>query len=208
MDILTFLVVALCGLEYLRAYEWNIKKALNPKILWFALAPIGFIAYSTYLFFVRGNFLAMFAAYDTSDDWTYQVFNPNIFETLAKQGYQLARVAVGVRPFDTGFAVNILLPLLLIGLLIAASVYLIKKRGLYLPLGVYGLLAVVLFTLNSNIVSVHRYILTVLTLNIALLVFALPKIQMYRIPLTIFIVISAGIQFWLYWLFIGSTFAG
>lgn len=62
------LVIGLCGLEFMRAYDWKIKKIFNKNALYFLLAPLGFIAYGTYLFFVRGDFFAMFHAYVASTD--------------------------------------------------------------------------------------------------------------------------------------------
>ena len=86
----SILFVALCGLEYLRAYTWNIKQAINKKFLWFLLAPLGLIVYVLYLAVVRGDFFAMLHAYSTTNDWTYQVFNPNIFDTLHETVLKIA----------------------------------------------------------------------------------------------------------------------
>ncbi len=202
------LVVGLCGLEFLRAHQWSIKSALNKNFLWFFLAPVGFLFYGTLLFFRNGDFLGMFHAYKATSDWIYQVFNLNILETLARQCYQFLRVLIGERPLDIGFIVNIALPLILIAALITGSVYLLKKGKEYIPLGIYGLVSVVMFTLNSNIVSVHRYILSVLTLYVALALLLHHKGKARPVLLTLLLLCSVATQLWLYWLFIDSTFAG
>lgn len=82
----SLLIIGLCALEYLRSYGWSIKKAFNKHLLWFLLAPLGFIAYALYLYILHGNALGMFSAYDATTDWAYQVFNPNIIETIARAG--------------------------------------------------------------------------------------------------------------------------
>ena len=202
----SLLFVALCGLEYLRAYKWNSKKALNKNILWFLLAPIGLICYGLYLLFERGNFFAMFEAYSTTSDWTYQVFNPNIFATLFETIATIFTAVIQQR-LNYEIFINYALPLASIALIIAAGSYLLyklKKDGV--PLFVFSILAVILFTLNSNVVSVHRYTLACIVLFIA--VGFLSKKQALRISLVLCCVLSACIQLFLYSRFIANVFAG
>lgn len=165
----SILVIGLAGLEFLRAYKWNIRQALNPRILYFLLAPLGFIAYGTYLYVVRGNFLEMFSAYKLSDDWTYQVFNPNVFHTIARVTKATFMAIIGERPFDSDIFVNHFVPVITLALLIATSLYLLLRvRGKGIPLGVTGLMSVIMFSLNNNLVSVHRYILPCFGIYVAL----------------------------------------
>lgn len=166
------LFVGLCGLEFMRAYRWNIKLIFNLQLAYFLLAPLGFIIYGLYLQHVRGNFFAMFSAYKETSDWIYQSFNPDIFSTIGRVFYQTVRAIFGKRAFDTDMIINHAVPLLCITLLLAGSIYLIVKiRGKGIPLGIFGLVSIVFFTINNNLVSVHRYTLPCLTIYVALMLF-------------------------------------
>lgn len=159
------LIIVLCCLEYLRSYDWDIKKSLNKSALAFLLAPLGFIAYGTYLLKTTGNFFAMFSAYHASNDWAYQVFNPNIFFTIARALYQPLRAILGLRGFDHEVIVNNLIPLFSLTILAVTSIYaIVKLKKQFIPLGISGLLSIVMFSLNSNLVSAHRYILPCLVI--------------------------------------------
>jgi len=202
----SILIVALCGLEYLRSYDWNIKKALNKKILWFLLAPLGFIAFSIYLGFAQHDFLGMLHAYKATHDWDYQVFNPNIFETICVAAFQLARGAVGIRPVNAEFVTNALLPALSLLFLGLGSLYLaLKHRQKYLPLAIVGILSIIMFTINSNVVSVHRYVLPSLTIYVATLLFFTKKRRIY-----LYVACFLGVlaQVLLYSNFVQNVFAG
>lgn len=165
----SLLFVGLCGLEFLRAYDWNIKRALNPKILSFLLAPLGFVAYGVYLLAVRGDFFAMFSAYHATDDWTYQSFNPNFLYPIARGCYQVLLTLTGRMAFNSEIITNTAIPLFSLAVLLICSLYLIfKHRGKGIPLGIFGLVSIVFFTLNNNLVSVHRYTLPCLGIYIAL----------------------------------------
>ena len=202
----SILIVALCGLEYLRSYDWNIKKSLNKKILWFLLAPLGFIAFSIYLGFAQHDFLGMFHAYKATHDWDYQVFNPNIFETIWVAAFQLARGAVGIRPVNAEFVTNALLPALSLLFLGLGSLYFaLKHRQKYLPLAIVGILSIIMFTVNSNVVSVHRYVLPSLTIYVAALLFFTKKRRIY-----LYVACFLGVlaQILLYSNFVQNVFAG
>jgi len=201
------LFVLLCGLEYLNAYKWNIRKALNKNLLWFLLAPLGLTAYSLYLLIVRGDALAMFHAYSATNDWAYQQFNLNIFSTLY-QPVKTTLQSLSSGSFNYEIFINNVLPLGAIVLVIWASVYCLgiyKKRGI--PLAIFGLVSIVLFTLNSNIVSVHRYALACLVIYIAVasLVHRQKRWVWLLVPAA---VISLGLQLFLYTKFINDIFAG
>ena len=159
--------IALCGLEYLRAHRWNIKKAVfNKTTLWFLLVPIGLISYSLYLHFATGDFLAMSHAYTATDDWTYYKFTPNILSTLfdSASGLYHNYINNGIRAHDI---VNLMLPLSSLAILLAASLYaLFRIKGQGIPLGIFGIISFVMFTINGHIVSVHRYILPCIVIYI------------------------------------------
>lgn len=165
----SLLFIGLCGLEFLRAHEWKIKKALNPKALYFLLAPTGFVAYGLYLFVVRGDFFAMFSAYKATNDWIYQSFNPNFLYPIARGCYQTVLALAGRLPLTSEFVVNVMIPLFSLAILFACSLYLLfRYRGKGIPLGIFGLVSIIFFTLNNNLVSVHRYTLPCLGIYIAL----------------------------------------
>ena len=199
------LFVALCGLEFLRAHDWNIKKSLNPKILWFLLAPIGFLLYGLALHFIRGDFLAMFHAYTATNDWVYQKFNPNIIDTIYETGATVTHAIVTLNPTYEIF-INYALPLASIVLIIASSIYLWKRKPYGPPLALFGLLSIILFSLNSNLVSVHRYTLACLPIFIAIGLLA--KHRKAAPYLVVAGVISIGVQLFIYSKFINDVFAG
>lgn len=201
------LIIGLCGLEFMRTYKWDIKKILNPNLLYFLLAPVGFILYGIHLLSVRGDFFAMFHAYNATKDWTYQIFDINFIKTFFASVYEVLRALIGQRHINIDFIVSIFLPVVSLVLLLSSSIYLLlKKKDIYKPLGIIGLASFVMFTLNSNVVSAHRYILPCLTIYIALALIIKGKYQ-YTI-LSIFCLTGIAIQFLLFTLFIGNIFAG
>jgi Mannosyltransferase (PIG-V) len=163
------LFVGLCGLEYLRAYNWNIKQAVNRNLAYFLLAPTGFLLYGLYLLAVRGNCFAMFSAYKSTKAWDYLSFKPNFFFTIFCAARETVRAMVGARPWDKDITVNYAIPLLCLTLLFGCSIYLLHTyRGKGVPLGVFGLCSLVFFTVNNSLLAVHRYSLPCLTIYIAL----------------------------------------
>ena len=163
------LFIGLCGLEYLRAYNWKIGKALNRNLAYFLLAPTGFLLYGLYLLAVRGNFFAMFSAYTSTKAWDYLSFQPNFFFTIFCSARETARAVLGARPWDKDITVNYAIPLLCLTLLLACSIYLLRTyRGKGVPLGVFGLCSLVFFSVNSTLLAVHRYSLPCITIYIAL----------------------------------------
>ncbi len=212
--ITSVLIIALCGLEYLRYYEWNIKKALNKNILWFFLAPLGFIFYMFVLYTNLGDPLAMFHAYG-SDSWSYHKFNLNIFSTIFDELREVKHLAanifnkqnLGSFYFDL-FIINTLLPLIALFTIFVTSVYsifVIKKWGI--PLGIYGLLSIVMFTLNSNIVSVHRYALPVFVIYFVFGYIA-SKSKLSLMLLIFLVPMLAALQGILFVLFTRNVFIG
>lgn len=202
------LIVAFCGLEYLRAYSWNARKALNKHAFAFLLAPLGFIAYGSYLASIRGDFFAMFSAYHASDDWVYQVFDPNILHTIARVAYQPLRAMLGMRDFDHDLVVNHLIPLYTLFILAAASLYaVVSLRKRFLPLGLAGLLSIVMFSLNSNIVSAHRYTLPCLVVYIVG-VYLFEEYQKTHPYIIAGVCLSFAVQTFLYISLLQGEFAG
>ncbi|WP_142277154.1 hypothetical protein [Mycobacterium asiaticum] len=171
------LFVGLCGLEYLRAYDWSIKKAANRKAAYFLLAPVGFLLYGTYLWTVRGNFLGMFTAYQSTKAWGYLNFEPNFAYSIFRSTRETVRAVIGQRPIDNDIVVNYSIPLLCLALLLSCSIYLLcGYRGRGIPLGIFGLCSLVFFTINSSFVAVHRYALPCLGIYVALaLIYADPR---------------------------------
>ncbi len=201
------LVVGLCGLEFMRSYNWDIKRYFNRNLLYFLLAPIGFIVYGIYLLIVRGDFLAMFHAYSATNDWSYQIFDINFIKTILRSTYEVVKVFLHQRSINNELVINYILPLSSIMILAIGSIYLLlKQKGKYIPLGIYGLTSIVMFTLNSNVVSVHRYILPCLTFYVAL---ALMIKGRYRKTILICLCLTgAMIQFIMLSMFILHGFVG
>ncbi|GFG67941.1 hypothetical protein MKUB_54310 [Mycobacterium kubicae] len=163
------LFVGLCGLEYLRAHSWSLKKAFNRNAAALLLAPVGFMLYGVYLLAARGDFFAMFSAYKSTRAWGYLSFEPNFVYSIFRCALETVRAVVGLRRFDNDITVNYAIPLLCIALLLASSIYLIwVYRGKGVPLGIFGLCAIVFFTINNSFVAVHRYSLPCLGIYIAL----------------------------------------
>jgi putative flippase GtrA len=202
------LFIGLCGLEYLRAYQWNLKRAFNWRILWFLLTPLGFVCFGLYLYAVRGDFLAMFHAYKLSDGWAYQVFDPDFVATIFHALQQSAHIIFGSMTLTVINFVKFIVPAASLLILIVASVYavLVKDRR-FLPLGVFGLAAVIFFTLNSNVVSVHRYVLPCIVIYLVGGHLAQQHTKL-RIPLAFACYCGVLLQVFLYILFIMHSFTG
>ncbi len=203
------LFVGLCALEYLRAYDWNLKKALNRKALTFLLAPFGFIAYGLYLLAVRGDFLAMFSAYKATTDWTYHTFNPNFFSPIFHGAYEIILVIIGALPLNSHFLVSVAIPLFSLTILFTCSLYLIfKHRGAGIPLGVFGLVSIIFFTLNNNLISVHRYALPCLGIYIALTLIYTHHKKLRPLVIATAIITTAIQILLVWWLYTTDKFVG
>ena len=165
----SLLIVGLCLLEYVRSYDWSVKKAINSRIFSFILAPLGFIAYGIYLQVVRNDFFAMFHAYGSTKDWIYHKFDPNFIMTIGEEVHRVILALAGVIRINSDLLVGSAIPLFMLITLFGCSLYLIlKTKGKSIPLGIFGLVSIIFFTLNSNVISVHRYTLPCLTIYIAL----------------------------------------
>ena len=166
--ITALLFVGLCFLEFWRAHGWNVRRLASPHLLWFPAGLLGFACYALYLHLVNGDALAMFHAYDAGPFWSFHVFDPNIAATLAAQVTEVVDVVTGDAAFTNHTFVDQVLPLAGLAGLVTASGYLVVVlRGDGVPLAGFGAAALVMFTLNSNLVSVHRYVLPCLTIPVA-----------------------------------------
>ncbi len=204
------LFVVLCGLEYLRSKNWSLKK-LDLNIAWFIIAPLGFVLYGLYLLHVRHDFLGMLHAYRATSDWSYQVFNPNFLRPYIKSGLVSASLLIGRTPLNNGDFTNSLLPFLALTLLLITSLLAIFKiKGWAIPLGLFGIASFIMFTLNSNTVSEHRYVLPCLVVYLVGAEFLrrnTSKLLAYYI--TYFVLgVTLMAQVFLYSLFVAGFFVG
>lgn len=165
------LFVGLCFLEFWRSKGWRLGGLLDRRVLWFPASLLGFLTYSTYCRIVLGDALAMFHAYDVGPFWGFMTFNPNIVGTLSVEAQGVVSGFTG-GPFPNQLVVDQILPLTGLALLLAASGYLLRVWGRDgIPLAGFGVASFVMFTLNSNTISVHRYLLPCLVLYVAGVVF-------------------------------------
>jgi hypothetical protein len=202
------LFVGLCALELLRSYKWNPYSALLARpILWLLLAPAGFIAYSTWCYFTSGDVLAMFHAYKAPDGWPYQVFNPNIFATYIQSAIDVIKELRDAGITKT-LIVNYLLPAMSIIVLAGSSLYLLLvMKGRAVPLAIFGIFAAIMFSLNSNLISVHRYSLACISIFITCALL----LSKYRTGTLVFYCafpLLFTLQMGLFALFITGNFAG
>jgi hypothetical protein len=166
--ITALLFIGLCLLEFCRAHDWKIRGILNWNLLWFPVSFVGFEAFSLYLKVVKGDALAMFHAYALAKSWPYHVFNPDFPGTLGKEVDASVTALVTSAP-DSWDVVSHILPMVaLLVLLIASGYVYYVYRGEGVPLAGFGIASIVMFTLNSNVVSVHRYALPCAVIYIAM----------------------------------------
>ena len=202
------LFLGLCGLEFFRAYNYKIKKIFNKNLLWFFVAPLGILIYMLYLWIAVGDPLAMFHAYSGSDWESYQIFNPNIFLVYINyiQGFFTTLFAGNIKSAFIDFA----LPLYSIFMILAASIYaLVKKEKKFYPLAVFGFAAIVMFSLNSNLISVNRYALSAISQFFIIGKFYTDKETVPRkILIGAFIIINLIICAGAYYGFITGEFVG
>jgi hypothetical protein len=205
--ITALLFVGLCFLEFFRAHDWKPRRLLDWNVLWFPVSFIGFEAYSLYLKFAKGDALAMFHAYALAKSWPYHVFNPNFPGTLVKEVDESLMALFTTAP-DSWDVVSHILPMVGLAVLLGASCWMyVQHRRAGLPLALFGLVSIVMFTLNSNVVSVHRYILPCLVIYIVMATAAerSPRLKpvMYGLMLTHTLVMA-----FLYSLFIAGSWSG
>ncbi|MEV4316589.1 mannosyltransferase family protein [Actinocrispum sp. NPDC049592] len=161
------LFVLLCLLEFCRAHDWQPRRLLSWNLLWFPAAYIGFGCYALYLKLAVGDGLAMFHAYQY-DEWPYQVTNPNIPQTIARE-LRTSATAVINAPVGNWALISHVIPIVGLGILLLAAWWMLRAhRGAGVPLAIFGIAAMVMFTLNSNVVSVHRFLLPCIVIYLAM----------------------------------------
>lgn len=202
------LVIGLCGLEFARAHEWSIRKILNRNLLSFAIVPLGFLSYGLYLQRLRGDFLGMFHGYNYTTDWAYHVFNPNFILPILRALKTSILLFLGRAENNDLALTHSLLPFTGLALLALASLYvIIFVRGRTLPLGIAGLTSIVFFCINSNTVSVHRYLLASLILYLVPVILVQRYKKLYIVALAAMLA-GCLLQLILYVFFVSNRFAG
>lgn len=201
------LFVGLCGLEFMRAYDYKIKKIFNKNLWWFLLAPLGIVGYMVYLWVICGDPLAMFHAYEGSV-WTYHVLNFNIFEVYIR--YIQNFFNIFINGSKAGAIIDYGIPLYSMSMILITSLYALftKKKQLY-PLAIFGLAAIVMFSLNSNLVSTNRYAISAVSQFFIIGEFATANNKKWRKVLAAaFILVNVIIMCGYYYGFINTEFVG
>ncbi|MGW4111712.1 mannosyltransferase family protein [Actinosynnema sp. NPDC004786] len=201
------LFVGLCALEFFRSREWRPRGLLSWRLLLFPAAFLGFALYALHLWLVKDDALAMMHAYDGVASWAYHVLNPNIVATLSDEVSTSWRALASGHP-DGWQLMSHILPLTGLAVLVAASVYVVvalRRDGL--PLAGFGLASFVMLTLNSNVVSVHRYLVPCLVIYLAM-VLAAERRPALRPVLHGSLYASTLVQGSIYLLFVAGFWAG
>lgn len=164
------LMLALCGLEFWRSKGWSLRGLLDWRILWLPFGLLGFGAYAVHMWAVFGDPLAMINNVRTSGAWPYHVLQPNVLLTLADQSADVIRAVFGID--GAVLTPEVLhyqaIPLISLLVLAVSAVFLaVVWRRDSIPLVVFSALAIVMYTLNSNVISVHRYVFVCFTIYVA-----------------------------------------
>ncbi|MFS8119068.1 MAG: mannosyltransferase family protein [Microcoleus sp.] len=204
--ITAILVVALCLLEYIRNNNWEIKKTFNKSALWFLLSPVGILLYGASLYVARGDFLGMVHSYKL---WSYHVFNLNFVATYYHALVTGFNGIFGMTSHShSDILVNFILPVVALTALLAASIIAIfRVKGRGVPLGIAGLISFIMFTLNSDVNSVHRYVLPCLVVYVAA-IYVLNRFRAFPLIFAMSLFGCFILQMLLYTLFISGYFAG
>jgi len=156
-----------CFIEYLRSVNYSYKK-VGLNILYFAITPLGFLAYAYYLYKLYGSPLYMFKAYHVGNIWSYENFRLNIFSTMYHTG-RSAIAALVHKPGGWFFYVLWQFPSMLAWLFgILITLYGWIRNFINIPMIVLVLGSCLLLSLNGNFVSVIRYILPLFPIYIVL----------------------------------------
>lgn len=146
------LFIGLCGLQYINSSNWNLKNIMKKELLYFIITPLGFVLFSIYLHYICGDYFAMFHSYRYG--WDYQIFNLNIFKVYYDIFFRIVD--------NTANKASETAPFVLVVFSFISSVFLIvnkKEKIKTYPLGIFGICSIIMFSLNSNLVSVSRYLL-------------------------------------------------
>ncbi|MEV4055495.1 mannosyltransferase family protein [Amycolatopsis sp. NPDC049688] len=164
--------VGLCFLEFWRSKDWKLRGLLSWDLLWFPAAFVGLGGVLLYMKLQTGDAFASFNALKGVKSWSYHKFNPNILETLWGEAKITGHALLGDTPMDAWTLMSHVLPMIGLALLFVSSVYvLVALRAKGIPLALFGFASIVMLTMNSNVVSVHRYLLPCLVMYVALVLF-------------------------------------
>lgn len=172
------ILLVLIALEYLRAKQYNIKN-IDKNVLWLMLIPLGLAAFMTYSYIQTGNYLAMFEAYKIGE-WTYQKFQPNFILTILRQTSTV---------WHSG---DFLVFIPLVSWLVFLSITILAAKKLPLSYTAYALISLLFFVLNSNVVSVNRYVLPLFSVYIAFVMLLKNKSELIQLAI-IFMAIAQGV---------------
>lgn len=102
-----------------------------------------------------------------------------------------------------------ILPFYALIILLVTSLYgIFKIKKWAIPLGVFGLVSFVFFTINSNVNSVHRYVLSSISVFLILSYIAMNTNKLGRVSLLMFAAINAIIMVALFAGFVLLYFVG
>jgi hypothetical protein len=141
--------------EYLSSKQWSIKK-IDKNILWFLISPLGFLSYMFFSWKVVGDPFMFKNAYNYG--WGYQKLNLNFIHTIFGAAHGALMGFVHRSPGSLEGAVNIGYE----AFSWFAVLALVISRWQRLPISyiVLCLSSLILYILNSNTVSVNRYVFT------------------------------------------------
>ncbi|WP_432565341.1 mannosyltransferase family protein [Kineococcus sp. SYSU DK003] len=139
------------------------NRRLSRSTLWFALAPLGLLAYLAYSARELGDPLAFLHAYDNA--WTYQVFDPNVAATV----FGVARDWVAFFSAPGGPDVEHLFRdgLGLFAWLFCLVVTCLSLRRQPVGFTVLSFGTLLFVALNSNLQAVNRYVLVLFPVLLA-----------------------------------------
>jgi hypothetical protein len=159
------LFLGLITLEFWRANDWRIGLAFKHReARWLFATPAGFVAFGLWMRSQRDDFFYMFTVY-AKGYWPWHQRNLNIFQTIGTGLGDAYRCLIAV---DESCALpreqltSGALPALSLVTIALTGLFALRLRGVFIPLGAMCLAACIMFTLNGNVVSVHRYALCVL----------------------------------------------
>jgi hypothetical protein len=201
------LFVGLCLLEFFRAKQWKLRGLLSWHLLWFPGAYLGFAAFVGYMKVALNEPLAMFHAYNTAPAWRYHVFDLNIFSTIGTE-VETSVTALANPPIGNWALISHIIPMIGLAVLLIASVYLwYRLRAQAIPLALFGIASIVMFTLNSNVVSVHRYLVPCIVIYVAMAVAAERSARLKPVMYGLMFA-HALTQAFIYSLFISGNWSG
>lgn len=164
--------VGLCFLEFWRSKDWKLRGLLSWPLLWFPAGFLGLGAVLVYMKLQTGDAFAGFNALKGVKSWSYHHFDPNILGTLWGEAKITGHALLGDTRLDAWTLMSHVLPMIGLALLFVSSVYvLVALRSKGVPPALFGFASIVMLTMNSNVVSVHRYLLPCLVMYVALVLF-------------------------------------